>query len=85
MRCTKQHSVRFTWIAFGVFGLVAAFFLLTEHRAHLLGWVPYLIFLGCPLMHLFMHRSHGQADRDHGSDAPGGHTDARVSQPPHSH
>jgi hypothetical protein len=40
-----------------VFLAVAAFFLWTEHRAHLLGVLPYAIFLLCPLMH-FLHRGH---------------------------
>jgi len=38
-----------------------------EHRMHLsglLGWLPYLILLACPLMHLFMHGGHG-----HGADS----------------
>ncbi len=38
---------------------IAGFFLILEHRAHLLGWLPFLIILLCPLMHIFMHRSHG--------------------------
>ena len=42
-----------------VFGAVAAFFLLSEHRAHFLGALPYLLLLACPLMHLFMHHGHG--------------------------
>ena len=41
------------------FLLVAAFFLFSEHRAHALGLLPYLIILACPLLHLFMHRGHG--------------------------
>lgn len=41
------------------FLLIAGFFLWTEHRAHLLGALPYLILLACPLMHIFMHRGHG--------------------------
>lgn len=41
---------------------VALFFLWEEHRAHILGAVPYLLLLLCPLMHLFMHRGH----TDHG-------------------
>ena len=47
------------WIGLTAFLIVAAFFLWTEHRAHLLGVLPYLIFLACPLIHLFMHRGHG--------------------------
>ncbi len=45
-----------------VFLVIAAFFLVTEHRAHLSGWLsywPYLFLLACPLMHLFMHGGHG--------------------------
>jgi hypothetical protein len=37
---------------------VAGFFLFTEHRAHLLGILPYLLLLACLLMHLFMHHGH---------------------------
>jgi hypothetical protein len=42
-----------------VFGAVAAYFLLSEHRAHFLGALPYLLVLACPLMHVFMHHGHG--------------------------
>ena len=45
---------------------IAVFFLFSEHRAHLMGALPFLLLLACPLMHLFMHRGHG----DHG-----GHTE----------
>lgn len=38
---------------------VAGFFLVTEHRAHLLGFLPFVLVLACPLMHLFHHRGHG--------------------------
>lgn len=38
---------------------IAGFFLWTEHRAHILGALPYLILLLCPLIHIFMHRGHG--------------------------
>ncbi|HEV8389673.1 MAG TPA: DUF2933 domain-containing protein [Dongiaceae bacterium] len=41
------------------FLIVGLFFLVSEHRAHLLGILPYLLILACPLMHLFMHRGHG--------------------------
>jgi len=51
-----------TNIALIVFLGIAAFFLVTEHRAHLSGWFPYwpyLLVLACPLMHQFMHGGHG--------------------------
>jgi Flp pilus assembly protein TadB len=52
------------WLA----GAVALAYLIAEHRPHLLGWIPYLIILACPLMHLFMHRGHGRHDgRDQSS------------------
>ena len=41
------------------FLLIAAFYLLTEHTAHVFGVLPYLLILACPLMHLFMHHGHG--------------------------
>jgi hypothetical protein len=51
------------WVGFALFGAIAAFFLWQEHRAHLLGALPYLLLLSCPLIHLFLHRGHG-----HGSE-----------------
>ncbi len=45
---------------------VGGFYLVTEHTAHLLGVLPYLIFLACPLMHVFMHRGHHHGGHQHG-------------------
>lgn len=42
--------------AFLIIGLVL---LWTEHLAHALGYLPFLLILACPLMHLFMHGGHG--------------------------
>ena len=49
------------------------YFLLTEHRAHFFGALPYLILLLCPVMHIFMHRGHGghgssNKDAEHSED-----------------
>lgn len=44
-------------------GAIAGYFLLTEHLAHTLGALPFLLLAACPLMHLFMH--HGHAGHDH--------------------
>ena len=41
------------------FLLVAGFYLLTQHTAHVFGALPWLLFAACPLMHLFMHHGHG--------------------------
>jgi hypothetical protein len=46
-------------IALCVFLAIAAFFLWTEHRAHVLGALPWLLLAACPLLHLFMHGGHG--------------------------
>ena len=42
-----------------VLGGIALYFLLTEHRAHFFGALPFLLLLACPLMHVFMHGGHG--------------------------
>lgn len=42
-----------------VFGAIAAYFLWTEHRAHVVGALPLLVLLACPVMHVFMHHDHG--------------------------
>jgi hypothetical protein len=42
-----------------VLGAVAAYFLLTEHLAHVAPFLPFALLLACPLMHLFMHHGHG--------------------------
>lgn len=42
------------------FVAVAGYFLFSEHRAHAVGWLPWLILLACPLLHVFMHGGHGR-------------------------
>ncbi len=56
------------WLGLCLFLAIAAFFLWEEHRAHILGAVPYALLLLCPIIHLFMHRGHG----GHGVSASGG-------------
>lgn len=65
---SPRHGRRGLWVFLG-FAAVAGFFLLTEHRAHLFGVLPYLLLLACPLMHLFHHGGHGGHD-GHGTAAP---------------
>ena len=57
------HS-RFRWVFWG-FMAIGAFFVLTEHTAHVLGILPYLLVLACPLMHLFMHHGQGHGHHAH--------------------
>ena len=47
------------------FALVAGYFLWTEHRAHVVAglyYLPFLLLLACPLMHLFHGHGHGDSD-----------------------
>lgn len=59
----RQRTVS-RWVFVG-FVLIAGYFLITEHRAHLVGFVPYLPLLllaACPLLHFFHHRGHDHGD-----------------------
>ncbi len=52
------------------FAAIALFFLWQEHAAHILGALPYILLLMCPLLHLFHdgHGGHGGTDgqeKDH--------------------
>jgi len=47
------------------FALIAGYFLVMEHQAHVFNALPYLLLLACPLLHLFHgHGGHG----GHGGD-----------------
>lgn len=61
-----------------VLAAVGAFFLTTEHRAHLLGALPYLLLLACPLMHLFMHHGHHGQGATPSRDTPEEHHNDRT-------
>jgi hypothetical protein len=45
---------------------IGAFFLVTEHTAHVFGILPYALLLLCPLLHVFMHWGHGGDHATHG-------------------
>lgn len=65
-----------------VIGGVAAYFLLTEHLAHVVGALPYLLLLACPLMHVFMHGGHGHHHHHPGkSDTPGSTASRKRGEP----
>lgn len=53
-----------------VIGAIAGYFLLTEHLAHVVGALPYLLLLACPLMHVFMHHGYGGHGHHHSSSDP---------------
>ncbi len=64
----RAPAIRRGWWVFGGFAAIALVLFGLEHRAHVLGWLPWLFLLACPLMHLFMHGGHG-AQGAHGRDA----------------
>jgi hypothetical protein len=58
-----QHELPSFWrsrafIVFLGFAAIALVLLWKEHSAHILGAIPYLFLLACPLMHVFMHGGH---------------------------
>lgn len=71
---TKRTSFWLTPKGLAALGLIGAvtYFLLMEHRQHVWQYLPFLILLACPFMHLFIHRGHG----DHGEqdDSQAGET-----------
>jgi len=57
-------------VALGAIAILG-YLLVVEHRQHLVEWLPYLILLACPLMHLFMHHGHGHGHKSHRHDDDG--------------
>ena len=66
----KYTGSRFMW-GYLIFSGAAVYFLLTEHLAHTIAYLPFLLFLACPLMHLFMHHGHQHGHRDEKSSNQG--------------
>lgn len=65
---------------------IGGFYLVAEHRAHLipyLGYLPFLLILACPLMHGFMHSRH--EGHGGGGDADAKSPDDRENTPSHRH
>jgi hypothetical protein len=58
-----------TGVATAAVVLVLAFLIYEGHSAHLLGALPYLLILSCPLLHMFMHGGHhsGHHPRNQGN------------------
>jgi hypothetical protein len=52
--------------------VLVGYYLVKEHRAHVLAVLPFVLLAACPLMHLFMHRGHSK--RHSGSDDEGPHS-----------
>ena len=70
---------------FLIFLVIVAFYLISEHTAHVFGLLPFTLLL-CPLMMLFMHGDHAghspQSQRDSQSDSPRHPRDSGSDNPP---
>ncbi|MEO9125578.1 MAG: DUF2933 domain-containing protein [Microcoleus sp.] len=61
-RGQTRLSLPIKFVLYATLGIIA-FFLITEHLAHLAGFWPLLLILFlCIFMHLFMHGGHGGHD-----------------------
>ena len=56
----EEHRPGRARLAFAGFALVAGYFLWTEHRAHVIQYLPWVLLALCPALHLFMHSGHGR-------------------------
>jgi hypothetical protein len=67
---TDEHEVlaqkRVDWYRVGLWGAIAimSYFLLTEHLAHVVYFLPFALLLACPFMHVFMHHGHSKRPED---------------------
>ena len=71
-------------LAIAAFAAALAYLFFGEHRVHLLGYMPFLLLLACPLLHMTMHGGHGghAGHGDHGDQTAPGPPPAPTS-PPH--
>jgi hypothetical protein len=53
-------------LALIVFLGISIFFLWAEHKAHIMGALPYALLLLCVVIHFFMHAGHGKGHSDNG-------------------
>jgi hypothetical protein len=51
-----------------VLGAIPLYFLLTEHQAHFIYALPFLLLLACPFMHIFTHHGQGGHGNGHGDE-----------------
>ena len=67
---SNQSTFPVRWALIGL-TVIALLYLTVNHGVHLLAYLPLAFLLGCLLMHMFMHGSHGSQsggeNRDHHS------------------
>ncbi|OGZ70073.1 MAG: hypothetical protein A2980_01600 [Candidatus Staskawiczbacteria bacterium RIFCSPLOWO2_01_FULL_33_13] len=62
---SSPFSIR--WILIGLL-VVAGVWLVADHGQHLVPFLPFAFLLGCLVMHLFMHGSHGGHNQKDNTD-----------------
>ena len=68
------------FLVFLGFAALAVVLLWEEHKTHILGAIPYLFILACPLLHVFMHGGHG-SHGGHGDHNARSDQDSKGRQP----
>lgn len=58
-----------TGVALGMLLVIALLHLAREHYGHMLGLLPYMILLLCPLMHVFGHHHGGHSHHGETADS----------------
>ena len=83
---SSNSIMKFVFIGFL---LIAAYFLITEHKAHLSGWLSaywiWLLLLACPLMHFFGHRHHRHGGHGGKESKPKQEVISKKPEPPEHH
>jgi hypothetical protein len=86
MHAQDEAPPRFWGTRYGigliVLGAIASYFLATEHLAHVIAALPYLLLLACPVIHLFMHSGHGGNRNSQGRHGGGSNAQAGSKQQP---
>lgn len=64
----SNRSQRRAWLWLALWAVIAllAYVVIIAHRNHVLDFLPYVLLLVCPLMHVFMHGRHGRHRHDSG-------------------
>jgi hypothetical protein len=65
-RPERRFRIPAGWVLLG-FLLIGGYFFFSEHRAHAIQALPFLLLLACPLLHLF-HDHGGHGGHDHGGE-----------------
>lgn len=69
-----------------LFLAIAAYFLVTEHNAHVVSVLPWLLLFAVPFLHLFMHGGHDRhSGKSHGGEQRGEQIGESTPQRPHDH